>query len=287
MSQALRVRHYALRTEEAYVGWIRRYILFHKKRHPSSMGAEEINTFLTHLAVEGHVAASTQNQALSAILFLYKHVLKEEIGRVELVRARKPDRRPNVLTREEVVAVPGRLEGTWWAMGMLLYGSGLRQIECLRLRVKDIDLKRGEVMVRDGKGSKDRITTLSESLDGPLAAHLEGLRGLAEEDRRNRVPGVWLPDALEKKYPNAGREWAWQWLFPAKNLSVDPRSRIERRHHIHEKGLQRAVHAAAEASGISKRVTCHTFRHSAARPVMPSRWMNSAGLLDSTVSCAA
>ena len=262
VSQALRVRHYAMRTEEAYAGWIRRYILFHNKRHPSSMGAEEINMFLTHLAVEGHVAASTQNQALSAILFLYKHVLKEEIGRIELIRARRSRNQPNVLTREEVVEVLGRLEGTWWLMGMLLYGSGLRQIECLRLRVKDVDLKRGEVMVRDGKGGKDRITTLSEALDEPLAAHAERLRGLARDDRRNRVPGVWLPDALEKKYPNAGKEWGWQWLFPAKNLSVDPRSGIERRHHVHEKGLQRAVRAAALASGISKRVTCHTFRHS-------------------------
>ncbi|MEO6487959.1 MAG: integron integrase [Thermoanaerobaculia bacterium] len=261
MSQALRVRHYALRTEEAYAGWIRRYILFHNKRHPSSMGAEQINAFLTHLAVERHVAASTQNQALSAVLFLYKHVLKEEIGRVELIRANKARSRPNVLTREEVVRVLGRLEGTWWLMGMLLYGSGLRQIECLRLRVKDVDLRRGEIMVRDGKGGKDRITTLSESLDRPLAAHVERLRGLAEEDRRNRVAGVWLPDALEQKYPNAGREWAWQWLFPARNLSADPRSGIERRHHIHEKGLQRAVRVAALASGISKRVTCHTFRH--------------------------
>lgn len=263
VQQALRVRHYSLRTEEAYIAWIRRFILFHNKRHPSSMGAEEINAYLTHLAVEGHVSASTQNQALSAILFLYNKVLEEDIGRLgEVIRAHKPRRLPVVLTREEVTRILARLEGTWWLMGMMLYGSGLRQIECLRLRVKDVDVKRREIRVRDGKGGKDRVTTLPESIEARLAAHLERLRVLAAEDGANCVAGVWLPDALARKYPNAGREWAWQWLFPARKLSVDPRSGIRRRHHVHEKGLQRAVRAATLASGATKRVTCHTFRHS-------------------------
>ena len=227
------------------------------------MGAEEINAYLTHLAVEGHVSASTQNQALSAILFLYRKVLEEEIGKLgDVIRAHKPRHLPVVLTRDEVAQILARLEGTLWLMGMLLYGSGLRQIECLRLRVKDVDLKRSEILVRDGKGGKDRVTTLPEAMGGRLAKHIERLRVLAQEDVRNRVAGVWLPDALARKYPNAGREWAWQWLFPAKELSVDPRSGIRRRHHVHEKGLQRAVRGATLASGVPKRVTCHTFRHS-------------------------
>ncbi|MHB0971255.1 MAG: integron integrase [Thermoanaerobaculia bacterium] len=261
--EAIRVRHYSRRTEETYVAWIRRFILFHNNRHPSSMGAEEINAWLTHLAVEGHVSASTQNQALSAILFLYEKVLEEKIGWVgDVVRAQKRRHVPVVLTRDEVARVLGRLQGTWWLMGMLLYGSGLRQIECLRLRVKDVDLERRELVVRSGKGGKDRVSTLSESLVGPLGAHVERLRALAEEDRKNEVPGVEMPDALARKYPNAGHEWPWQWLFPARELSVDPRSGIRRRHHVYEKGLQRAIRAAALASGINKRVTSHTFRHS-------------------------
>ncbi|MHB9001310.1 MAG: IS91 family transposase, partial [Thermoanaerobaculia bacterium] len=202
----------------------RRFIIFHNKRHPSSMGADEINAYLTHLAVEGHVSASTQNQALSAILFLYGKVLEEEIGRVgEVIRAHKPRHLPVVLTRDEVARILACLEGTWWVMGMLLYGSGLRQIECLRLRVKDVDLKRCEIRVRDGKGGKDRVTTLPETLAGRLGKHVERLRELAEEDRANRVPGVWLPDALARKYPNAGREWAWHihCVIPGGGFSAD------------------------------------------------------------------
>ncbi len=259
---AIRVRHYSLRTEQTYVQWIRRFILFHGKRHPSSMGAEEINAFLTSLAVEGNVSASTQNQALSAILFLYRHVLEEKIDRLDIVPAKRARRLPVVLTRAEVAAVLGQMEGTTRLMAGLLYGAGLRQIECLRLRVKDLDFEKNEILVREGKGNKDRVTMLPESLSVPLRQHIERLRDLWESDRAAGLAGVALPDALERKYPNAGREWPWQWLFPARKPSVDPRTGTRRRHHVIEKTLQRAVAEATRRAGISKRVTCHTFRHS-------------------------
>jgi integron integrase len=260
---AVRVRHYSLRTEETYVGWIRRFILFNGKRHPSSMGAEEINAFLSHLAVEGRVSATTQNQALSAIMFLYRDVLDEKLADLgDIVHARRSRRLPVVLTREEVGQIVGRLEGVWWLMAMLLYGSGLRQAECLALRVKDIDFARLEVLVRSGKGGKDRVTMLPAIVSNGLQSHLNRIRGLHDADRAAGYEGVWLPDALARKYPSAGREWVWQWVFPARGLSVDPRSGIRRRHHVHEKGLQRAVGQAVREAGVPKRVTCHTFRHS-------------------------
>lgn len=260
---AIRLRHMSIRTEEAYVGWIRRFILFHGKKHPSMMGAPEVSLFLTHLAVEQKVAASTQNQALSALLFLYENILEQPFEKLEdLVRAKRPARLPVVLTREEADSIISRLRGAHWLMGMLLYGSGLRRIECVRLRVKDVDLATGQILVRDGKGQKDRVTILPETVVQPLEKHLERLRELHAIDRENEVSGVYLPNALDRKYPNAGTEWIWQWLFPSKKLSRDPRSGIERRHHVSEKGLQRAVRQAARDADVRKKVTCHTFRHS-------------------------
>jgi integron integrase len=259
----IRVRHYSLRTEEAYVAWIRRFILFHNKRHPSAMGAEEINRFLSDLAVTRNVAVATQSQALSAILFLYSQVLHEAVPWLgEIIHARKPRRLPVVLTREEVASVLGRLGGSWWLIGMLLYGAGLRQIECLRLRVKDVDFGRFEILVRSGKGEKDRVTMLPEAVSNPLQSHLIRVRALHERDLVEGMGRVWLPNALARKFPRAEREWCWQYLFPAKNLSVDPRDGTRRRHHVHEKGLQRVIGEAVRASGIPKRVTCHSFRHS-------------------------
>ena len=259
----MRLRHYSLRTEETYVAWIRRFILFHNKRHPSAMGADEVHAFLTHLAVEGNVAAATQNQALSAILFLYRHVLEEPLPWLdEIVRASKPRRLPIVMTREEVALVLGRLEGTAWLIGMLLYGAGLRQIECLRLRVKDVDFGRYEILVRGGKGEKDRVTMLPEAVSNPLQGHLIRVRGLHEKDLAAGEGRVWLPNALSRKYPNGEREWCWQYVFPAKSLSVDPRDGMRRRHHLHEKAWQRQLAAAVRESGIPKRITSHSFRHS-------------------------
>jgi integron integrase len=259
---AIRVRHMSLRTEQAYVQWIRRFILFHGKRHPSAMGAEQINAFLTHLAVDGSVSASTQSQALAAILFLYRHVLEEEIERLDIVRAKRPRHLPVVLSIFEVALVIDRMEGTFRLMAGLLYGAGLRQTECLRLRVKDVDFDRQELIVREGKGKKDRVTMLPASLIPSLRAHLDRVHGLWREDRAAGHAGVWMPDALDRKFPNAGTAWEWQWVFPARKLSVDPRSGVVRRHHVGGKSLQRAVADATAAAGIPKKVTCHSFRHS-------------------------
>ncbi len=258
----MRVRHYSLRTEEAYVQWIRRYILFHKKRHPREMAEAEINEFLSYLAVERHVAASTQNQALSAILYLYKHVLKKEIGFVgDVVRARRSKRLPVVLTRKEVQAVLSNLVGTNWLMTSLLYGSGLRLMECVRLRVKDIDFSYNQILVRDGKGKKDRVTMLPQNLKTPLLQQLDKTKALQEQDLSEGFGRVYLPYALARKYPNADKEWAWQFVFPSSKRSQDPRSQTIRRHHRYPLTLQRAVKQAIRSAGISKPASCHTFRH--------------------------
>lgn len=260
---AIRVRHYSMRTEEAYVYWIKRFIFYHEKRHPLHMGEQEVSKFLSHLAVEGKVSASTQNQALSALLFLYQEVLKQELGWINNVkRAKKPSHLPVVFTKEEAKAVLLRLEGTKWLMASLLYGAGLRLMECLGLRVKDIDFSYNQITVRDGKGGKDRLTMLPGSLQEPLKKHLEKVRILHEQDLKEGFGKVYLPFALAKKYPNAEREFAWQYVFPASNRSIDPRSGIERRHHIYETVLQKAVKAAVRAAGINKPASCHTFRHS-------------------------
>ncbi|MFH1006279.1 MAG: integron integrase [Candidatus Latescibacterota bacterium] len=261
--EAIRTRHYSLRTEEAYVGWIKRFILFHHKRHPSEMGEPEINAFLSHLAVAGKVSASTQNQALCAIVFLYKHVLKQELGDLgEVVWAKKPKRLPVVFTGEEVKAVLNQLSGTNWIMAMLLYGSGLRLMECLRLRVKDVDFNYNQIAVRDAKGERDRGTMLPQNVKRPLKEHLKKVKEVHEADLKNGYGTVYLPYALERKYPNVNREWGWQYVFPASQLSIDPRSGAKRRHHLGEKVLQRAVKAAILTAGINKHASCHTFRHS-------------------------
>ena len=261
--ETLRRKHYSHRTEQAYVHWIKRFILFHNKQHPKNMGIPEIEAFLTHLAVHEHVAASTQNQALQAILFLYREVLGWEITEpIHALRARKPKRLPTILTRREVQALFSYLSSTHLLMAQLLYGSGLRLMECLRLRVKDLDFAYHTITVRDGKGEKDRITVLPESLVAPLQKHLQQVKRLHEQDLAQGYGAVYLPDALARKYPNAQREWAWQWVFPSPRLSVDPRSGLVRRHHISPSALQRAVRKAAKLAGIKKHVTPHTLRHS-------------------------
>jgi len=253
----------AKRTEEAYVGWIRRFILAHGKRHPRDMGEREVESFLTDLAVRGRVAASTQTQALSALLFLYREVLGVELPWMENIRrAKRPERVPVVLSRDEVRALLGELSGVNWLMASLLYGSGLRLLECLRLRVQDVDFGRREITVRQGKGGKDRRTMLPAGLESALGTQLDQARRLHQRDLALGFGAVWLPDALARKYPNAGREWIWQYVFPASQRSVDPSDGTTRRHHLDESVLQRAVKRAAASAALSKRATCHTLRHS-------------------------
>ena len=253
----------AIRTEEAYVGWIRRFILAHGKRHPADMGAAEVEWFLSDLASRRHVAASTQNQALAALLFLYRDVLGVDLPWMENIRrAKRPERLPVVLTREEVRGLLEQLDGAAWLMASLLYGSGLRLMECLRLRVKDVDLPRCEITVRHGKGGKDRRTMLPVASVAGLQSQIDAARRLHARDLAAGFGAVWLPDALARKYPNAAREWAWQYVFPARSRSIDPRGGVERRHHLDEKVLQRAVHRAVRDAGIAKPASCHTLRHS-------------------------
>jgi integron integrase len=260
---ALRIRHCSLRTEKAYVGWIRRYILFHGKRHPADMGAAEITRFLSDLAIQRNVAASTQNQALSALLFLYRDVLDQELPWLDdIVRAKNPERIPAVLTREEVQAVIDGLDGPTRLLALLLYGAGLRLLEALRLRVKDVDFNRNQITVRSGKGGKDRVTMLPAAVSRDLAKHLETIRDQHEADVRAGAGWVELPWALARKYPRAGREWIWQWIFPATRTYLHRDTGQRRRHHLHESVLQRAVREAVRSKGIPKRATCHTFRHS-------------------------
>ena len=261
--EAVRTRHYSLRTEEAYIRRIRQYILFCGKRHPSELGAREVSAFISHLAVARKVSASTQTQALSALLFLYREVLALPIGWVDDVeRAKKPKRLPVVFTREEARAVLSHLRGELWLMASLLYGSGLRLMECVRLRVKDLDLARGEIIVRDGKGGKDRVTVLPASLVEHLRRQLEAARALHELDLREGFGHVYLPYALARKYPSADREWCRQYVFPARHRSRDPRAGREQRHHVAETVLQKAVKRAVRAAGVAKPGSCHTFRHS-------------------------
>lgn len=260
---ATRVRHLSYRTEQAYVHWIKRFIFFHDKRHPSEMDETHVSEFLTFLAVKRHVAASTQNQALSAILFLYRDVLKRELGWVNNVeRAKKPERLPVVFSKQEVESILLRLDGTKWLMASLLYGSGLRLMECLRLRVKDVDFEYNQVVVRDGKGQKDRITMLPVSSKEPLNKHLAKVKAIHEADLKAGFGKIYLPYALNRKYPNADREWGWQYVFPATKLSREPRSGIVMRHHLDESALRRSVKAAIRAAGITKNGSCHTLRHS-------------------------
>jgi len=259
----LRVKHYSMRTEKAYVDWIKRYILHHGKRHPKDMGVAEVEAFLTHLAVERNVSASTQNQAKSAILYLYKEVLGIDLPWLDNVtQAKAPKRLPVVLTQAEVQAVLSRLDGTMWLIASLLYGSGLRIMEALRLRVKDVDFARREILVREGKGFKDRVTMLPVSLIEPLKSHLLKVQALHMEDLSNGYGAVFMPMALDRKYPNAAKDWAWQYVFPSIKLSVDPREKVIRRHHADEKTVQRGVKRAVNLAGLTKLATPHTFRHS-------------------------
>ena len=259
----IRLKHYSIRTEQAYVDWIRRFILFFGKRHPRDLGAAEVEQFLTHLAVEGNVAASTQSQAKSALLFLYREVLDNELPWLDNVeRAKVPKRLPVVLTREEVMAVLTRLEGTHWLVASLLYGTGLRIMEALRLRVKDVEFSRKEILVRDGKGFKDRVTMLPAALAAPLAEHLKRVKALHEQDLAAGRGAVYLPYALERKYPGAARDWAWQYVFPSAGLSEDPRTGIVRRHHLQDQAVQRAMRQAVRDAGVDKPATPHTLRHS-------------------------
>lgn len=260
--EAIQRKHYSPRTEGSYVNWIKRYILFHGKRHPQVMGSAEIEAFLTHLAVEQHVAASTQNQALSALLFLYREVLQKELERpLEAVRAQRPKRLPTVLTKDEVFRIIQCMSGVHQLMAQLLYGSGLRLSECVQLRVKDIDFAQRQIIVRDAKGMHDRVTMLPASLVKPLQEHLQRVKRLHEEDLARGYGAVYLPFALERKYPNANREWGWQYVCPSARLSPDSQG-IMRRFYISESTLQRAVKKAARLAGINKPVGCHTFRHS-------------------------
>jgi integron integrase len=259
----IRLKHYSIRTEQAYTDWIKRFILHFGKKHPRDMGAAEVEQFLTHLAVNGRVSASTQNQAKCALLFLYKEVLAIELpwlGNVE--QAKVPKRLPVVLTRDEIQAILSRLTGTQWLITSLLYGTGMRIMECLRLRVQDVDIKRSEILIRNGKGSKDRVTMLPLSLAAPLQAHLLKVRELHENDLTQGFGAVFMPFALERKYPAAAKEWIWQYVFPAAKLSTDPRTKIARRHHVPEQSIQRAVKQAVRDSGLTKAATPHTFRHS-------------------------
>ncbi len=259
----LRVRHYSVRTERAYVGWIRRFILANGKRHPREMGAQEVEAFLTVLVTRGKVAASTQNQALSALLFLYREVLRLDLPWMEdVIRAKRPQRLPVVLSVLEVQSLLARMEGRPWLIASVLYGTGLRLMECLRLRVKDVDFARNEIMVRNGKGGKDRRTVLPRALVEPLQREVERVRTVHREDLAEGFGEVWLPHALGRKYPNAGREFGWQYVFAARSRSRDPRDGSERRHHFDDGVLSRALKRACVRAGIAKPVSAHTLRHS-------------------------
>ncbi len=270
--QVLRLKHYSYETEKTYVQWIKRFILFHQKRHPEEMGKEEVEAFLVHLAVEQHVAASTQNQALSAILFLYNEVLEAPLGWLEITWAKKPERLPVVLTREEVKAVFAQLSGEILLIVQLLYGAGLRLNECLGLRVQDIDFGQNLIVVRDGKGQKDRTTVLPERIVPALRHQLETVRKQHHADLQKGHGRAPLPDALERKYVNAEREWVWQFVFPSKTLSQNPRANHDTlyRFHLHDSTVQRAVRSAAKKAGVSKRVSPHVFRHSFATHLLES-----------------
>jgi len=260
---ALQARHYSRKTEQAYSHWVSRFLQFHQGRPPAEMAEPDINRFLTYLALNEKVSASTQNQALAAVLFLYRYVIGHDIGDLgDVIRARKPERRPVVMTREEVRAVLAKLTDDKRLMASLMYGAGLRLMECLRLRVQDVDFSRNEILVRDGKGAKDRITMLPESLNTPLQDHLKQVKAIHENDLADGWGRVLLPDALDRKYPNAPKDWRWQWAFPQEHRWRNAQTGEQGRHHVHETILQRAVKEAICQAGVMKHVGCHTFRHS-------------------------
>jgi integron integrase len=264
MRRALRVRHYALRTEESYLHWVARFLDWVERRggNLDAAGEGEVRGFLEELAVGRGVAAATQNQAFSALLFFFGEVLKRPLEKVDALRAKRTTRLPVVLSREEVRRLLGGLEGTMSLIGRLLYGTGMRMMEAIRLRVKDVDFDRQQVIVREGKGSKDRVVMLPETLREPLREHLERVRILFHEDRAAGLPGVWLPGAYGVKDPKAGERWEWQWVFPSKSVGKDPRSEVRRRHHVHDNGVGKALGVAVRRAGIAKKITAHTLRHS-------------------------
>ncbi len=262
LREAIRVRHYSIRTEQAYVDWVKRYIIFHGKRHPAKMGTVEVSAFLTHLAVKRNVSPSTQNQALNALCFFYRAVLEQPLGNIDGVRAKKKKKLPVVLNRDEVAALLRQLSGKYWLAACLMYGSGLRLMECMRLRVMNLDFDHRAIHVIDGKGAKDRVVTLPDDLIVPLKRYLEAVKNIHAKDLSDGFGDVYLPHALSRKYPNAGREWAWQYVFPASARSVDPRGGVERRHHLDEQAVQRKIKSAVRMAGITKPATCHTLRHS-------------------------
>jgi len=263
LREAIRVRHYSRRTEEAYVWWVRRYVRFCGVRHPRELGPTDVTRFLSSLAIDRHVSASTQNQALSALVFLYAEVLELPVGWLEaLVRAKRPARVPVVLTKEEVRQVLERVPGVSWVVAALLYGTGMRLLEALQLRVKDVDFAANEITIRGGKGDRDRVTMLPERLKGPLLHHLAEVRRQHELDCAEGAGSVELPGALGAKYPAVGREWGWQWVFPASRVYEDRATGQRRRHHLHETVVQRAFREAVRATGMAKRASCHTLRHS-------------------------
>ncbi len=269
---SLRQRNYSYRTEKTYIGWIKRFILYHNKRHPNEMGEKEIGEYLTYLAVEKKVAPATQNQALNSIIYLYKHILKIDLGEIQSLRPRSSKHLPVVLTPQEANKILIHLDGVYQLMAKLLYGSGLRVSEALRIRVKDIDFNQSQILVRDSKGNKDRATMLPQSLQEPLRIHLVKVKTLYDEDQRNNVSGVELPFALSSKYSNAGKEWIWQWVFPSNKLSKDPRSGIVRRHHRYGSSLRKSIRAATMKAGIQKQVSPHTFRHSFATHLLENNY---------------
>jgi len=263
MRARLRARHYSRRTEQAYCMWARRFIVFHGGQHPADMAATEVNEYLTHLAVHEKVSSSTQNQALAGIQFLYRHVLGLQLDDIEpVIHARKPKRLPVVMTKQEVKSVLGALSGDEWLMASLMYGTGMRLMECLRLRVLDVGFAENQITVRDGKGGKDRVTMLPQSLKQPLHVHLKRVAEIHEKDLADGWGRVLMPDALARKYPWAAVEWRWQWVFPQQRRWRDPHSGAQGRHHVHPTVLQRSVKAATRHAGVVKHVGCHTFRHS-------------------------
>ena len=268
---ALQARHYSRRTEHAYGHWVARFLHVHQGRPPAEKVEADINRFLTHLALHEKVSASTQNQALAALLFLYRHVMGRAVGDLgEVIRARKPERLPVVMAREEVKAVLANLTGEKWLIAAIMYGAGLRLMECLRLRVQDIDFSRNEILVRDGKGAKDRITMLPEPPKVPLQDHLKQIKALHQQDVAEGWGRVLLPHALDRKYPNAPKEWRWQWVFPQEHRWVNGKTKEQGRHHIDESLVQKAVRDAVTKAGLTKRATCHTFRHSFATHLLES-----------------
>lgn len=271
VSDAIRIKHYSFRTEKTYVEWIKRFILFHNKRHPKEMGADEIQAFIAHLATERTVSASTQNQALSAVMFLYRHVLKKDVDiPSDSFRAQKSKTLPVVLTQQEALAVIKNMTGVAQLMTKILYGSGIRLAECLRLRVKDIDFGNRQIMVRDGKGEDDRATILPDSVIPPLEAHLKTVQAIHQKDLKDGFGETSLPYALSKKYPSAAKEWMWQYVFPASVRSVDPVSKRTKRHHLDPSVLQKAIRQSALSIGLTKPVTPHTFRHAFATHLLQS-----------------